>query len=113
MTAVWFRRSAVIDRRYRNLAVRILGRKETALLRGHVAPDVIERIARDLFEERFASDLERIEIRGGELGLIVEHFFEMRDVPVGIDGIAVEPAAQMIMHSAGRHLAQSEKIHLQ
>src|SRR5712671_2197171 len=86
--------SAVIDRRYRNLAVRIFGGKESAFLRGHVAADVIERIARDLFEDRLAVDLERIEIGGGELGLIVEHFFEMRDVPVSIDGVAVEPAAQ-------------------
>ena len=44
-------------------AVRVLRGKESAFLRGHIAPDVIESIPRDFFEERFACDLKRFEIR--------------------------------------------------
>src|SRR4051812_39369105 len=37
----------------------------------------------------------------------------MRDVPVGVDRIAVETAAEMVVHSAGCHFAEGEQVHLQ
>ena len=45
----------VTDRDYRNFTVGIFGGEESAVLRRHVAPDVIENIARDFFEERLAA----------------------------------------------------------
>src|SRR5664279_1650450 len=106
-------RSTVIDRRYRNLAVGILGGEKSAFLRGHVAADVIENIPGDRLEKRIARDLKRFEIRDGQLRLVIEHFFEMWDMPEAIHGVAVKAAAQMIVYSSGRHLAECEKIHFE
>src|SRR6266480_5867213 len=104
MTAVLIPvRSAVMDRRYRNFAVGIFGGKKAAVLRGHVAADVIENVTGDGFEERVARNLKRFQISDGQLRLVVEHFFEMRNVPIGVDGIAMETAADVIVHSTGSH----------
>src|SRR6266446_4133315 len=97
--------------RDRNWAVGILGGKESALLRSHVAGDIIENVSGNGFEFRIARDLKRIEIGNGELGLIVEHFLEMRHVPVAIDRVAVKTAAEMVVHPAGGHFTEGENIH--
>jgi hypothetical protein len=57
--------------------------------------------------------LESFEIGDGKLRLVVEHFFEMRHVPVAIDRITVEAAAQMVVHATRRHFAEREEIHLE
>ena len=61
------------------------------------------------FEFRFARDLKSVEIGDRQLRLVVEHFFEMRHVPEGIDRVAMKPAAEMIVHSARRHFAQRDQ----
>ena len=43
------------------------------------------RVTGDGFEERVARNLKRFQISDGQLRLVVEHFFEMRHVPVTID----------------------------
>ena len=106
--ALFFVAVAGIDDPGSNDTVGILRGEKASFIRRHIATDVIERIARDFFEERLARDLERFEIRHRQLRLVVEHFFEMRNVPVTVDRIAVEPAAKMIMHAARRHFAESE-----
>src|SRR4030095_13067456 len=87
---------AVIDRRYRNWAVRIFGRIESALWRSHVAPDVIKNVTRGCCEFRIASDLKSVEISARQLRLVVKHFLEMRHVPVGIDRIPMKSTANVI-----------------
>src|SRR5438874_5629370 len=108
-----FRFTAVIDRRYSNRAVRILGRIESTLGRSHVAPDVIKNIARGRGELRIVCYLKSVEISAGQLRLVVKHFLEMRHVPVGIDRIPVKSTTDMIAHSAGRHLSQCQQSHFQ
>ena len=72
--------SAIMTRRYR-IRYRRPRPRRSRLLRGHVAMDVIEDIARDCFEEWIARDLKRVEISVSELRLVVKHFLEMRHVP--------------------------------
>ena len=62
---------------------------------------------------RIARDLKRIEIGDGELRLIVEHFLEMRHVPITIDRVAMKTATEMIVHPAGSHFAQREQRHFE
>ena len=93
--------------------VRILGGVESALRGGHVAPHVVEDIARDTFVKRIARDLECVEIGARKLRLVVEHFFEVRDVPETVNRVAVETAAEMVVHSAVGHFAQREKAHVE
>ena len=92
-------------------AIGIFGGVETALGIGEIAEDVVENIAGDIFFGGVVSDLEGVEVGASELGLIVEHFFEVGDVPEAVDGIAVEAAAQMIMDATGGHLAEGKNGH--
>src|SRR6476659_7782904 len=57
--------------------VGIFGGKKATALRRHVATNVIKSVARDAFEERVARNLKCLEISGGELCLVVEHFLEV------------------------------------
>ena len=75
--------------------------------------DVVEYVSRDFFEERLACDLKRFEVSDRQLRLVIKHFFEMRHVPEGIHRVPVKAAAQVIVHSAGRHFAERKEIHLE
>ena len=96
-----------------NWAIGIFCREKSAFLGGHIAGDVVEDIARDRFVLSILCDLKSLEIGGGELCLIVEHFFEMRHVPVTINRVTMKTAADMVVHTAGRHFAQRKQIHFQ
>ncbi len=48
----------------------------------------------------------------GELGVVVEHFLEVRDVPVSVRRVAREPAAQMIVDAALGHFFQGVENHV-
>src|SRR5439155_4363449 len=94
-------------------AVGIFGGKKSAFLRGHVAADVIENVAGDCFILPISRDLVSVEIRDGELRLVIKHFFKVRHVPVTIDGVAVKATADVIVHAAGGHFAQGESRHFE
>ena len=94
-------------------AVGILGRIEPARRVGHVAQHVGERVLGDVEEERLACRLPRLEIRQRQLGLVVEHLLEMRHAPLGVDRVAVKPAADVIAHAAERHRPQRLGRHQQ
>src|SRR5437868_7888540 len=104
---------AVSDRRYRNRAVCIFGRIESAFRRSHVAPDVIKNVTRGRGEFRIASYLKSVEIRARQLRLVVKHFLEMWHMPVRVDGIAMKSTANVIVYSTGRHLSQCQQDHFQ
>ena len=55
--------------------------------------------------------MEGVHIRAGELRLIVEHLLEVRDVPEGVHRVAVEAAADVVMHSARGHFPEGEQGH--
>src|SRR5205085_468030 len=101
-----FRLMAVIDRRYRNRAVRILSRIESALRRSHIALDIIKNVARGCCEFRLACDLKRVEISARQLRLVVKHFLEMLHVPVRVDRISMKSTADVIVHSTSRLLSR-------
>src|SRR5438128_805011 len=94
-------------------AIGIFSRKKSAFLACQVASDVIENVPCDGFIPSIVRDLKGVEISGGELRLIVEHFLEVRHVLVTIDRVAMKTAAEMIVHSAGGHFAQSEQSHFE
>jgi len=41
--------------------------------------------------------------------LVVEHFFEMRDEPDVIDGVAVEAATELVVDTGGLHFIAGEE----
>ena len=60
-----------------------------------------------------AGDLERLQIGDGELALVVEHLLEVRDEPALVDRVAMEAAAELIVHAALGHLAQGQQHHVE
>ena len=93
--------------------IRVLGRVEPALWALHFAHDVVQHVFRDVAEEILAAGLIRFEIQPRQQRVVVQHLLEVRHEPARVDRIAVEPAAQMVVHAALRHLAQRKGGHVQ
>src|SRR5882724_7099923 len=96
-----------------NGAISIFGREKAAFLRCHVASDIIKNVARNCFVLRVSSYLEGVKVSDRKLCLIVEHFLEVRHVPVTIDRVTMKTAADVIMHSPRGHFAQRKQSHLE
>ncbi len=69
----------------------------------HFTFDKINYFNNNLLEERIACDLPGMEVSPRELGIIVEHFLEMRNSPKIVGTVTREAAADRIVHSAARH----------
>ena len=94
-------------------AVGVGGGVEAALGIPHVAQQVVERLLGDAPEPRLAGHLEGLEIEPGQLSVVVEHFLEMRHEPVGIDRVAVEAAADLVVQATLCHAPAGEEHRVQ
>ncbi len=72
----------------------------------------MQRIFGDRREEVVPRRLGGLEVSEHELRLVVEHLLEVRHAPLGIDGVAMEAAADLIAHPAQRHRPQRFSGHL-
>ena len=54
-----------------------------------------------------------MEVRGHEQRVVVEHLLEVRDEPAVVDRVAVEAAADEVVHAAGGHSVQRPLGHLE
>ena len=79
---------------------------------GHVAQDILDDVARHVGVFLFATDQERVEVKIHQLGVVIEHLFEMRDEPLGIDRIAGKAATELVIHPARRHFVARVEHHL-
>jgi hypothetical protein len=68
-----------------------------------VAQDIPDRLLHDAPISRLARHEVRVEVRAGEESLVVEHLLEVGDEPVGVGRVTMEPAADLVVHSAGGH----------
>ena len=89
----------------------ILCGEKTSLRMGHVPQHVIESLASDVREKFVMRELPSLDKRDRELGLIIEHFLEMRDMPELINRIPVKASSEMITHASRSHPAQGEECH--
>jgi hypothetical protein len=89
-----------------DLAVGVLGGVKTAFRVGQITEDVVEDVAGQPAVAFVAGRPAGFEEVHRDLGLIIQHFFEMRHEPASIDRVAVEASADMVMHAAARHGAQ-------
>ncbi len=94
-------------------AVGVLSGIEAALRVGHFAQHIIEGFLGNAAVEGPAGKLPSVEIEAGEQGVVVEHFLEMRHQPVGIGGVAVKAAANLVVHSPVSHFFQGQLDHFQ
>ena len=54
-------------------------------------------------EEWISGDLPGVQIDSGKLGIIVEHFFKMGDMPFIIGGISGKTTTDHIVHTTASH----------
>ena len=85
------------------LTIGVFGRVEGSFRGGHVPQHVAEDIFCCFCKQRLFGNLIGLQVSGSDYGLIVEHFFKMRQKPFGIGGIAVKTKADMIPDAAQAH----------
>ena len=95
------------------LGVRVPGRVESAVRRQHVAQHPVRGAVGRLPEQRLARRLGRQRIRGQQGAVVVEHLFEVRYLPVAVDRVAAETAADVIEDAAMGHARQGQRGHEQ
>ena len=94
------------------LAVGVQRGGEAALGLAQLAQRPVERLGADPLEQRLAGDLEAVQVRAGEQGVVVEHLLEVRHDPGGVDGVAREAAADLVVDAPGGHRPQRVQRHL-
>ncbi len=85
------------------LAVRVERRGEAALRGAQVGDQEVAGLLRDPPPERMAGGPPPMEVRPGEQRVVVQHLLEVRDDPVGVDGVPGEAAGQLVVDPAARH----------
>ena len=73
-----------------------------------LAHHVVERLLRDDAVPLLAGEQPRVEVRRDEERVVVEHLLEVRHEPLRVDRVAVEAAADEVVHPAGRHPVERE-----
>ena len=85
------------------LGVGVQGRGERALGGAEVAEHEGGCLQRDPAREGRSCGAVQVRVDPQQLGVVVEHLLEVRDHPVGVDGVAREAAAELVVHPAARH----------
>ena len=93
------------------VGVRVLGRGEPPARDGQLAEDVLDRLLDDAAIARRARDHPGVEVRRDEDGVVVQHLLEVRDEPAVVDGVAVEAAADDVVHASRRHAVERRARH--
>src|SRR5207244_1511264 len=86
-------------------------RSSRALLGGHLPPHVLRRLLHGLLPQRarLQPRLVRLGVERQQLRVVVEHLLEVRHQPPLVHRVPVEPAAQLVVHTAARHPLQRER----
>ena len=91
--------------------VRVLRRREAALRQAQLAEHVVERLLDDAAVALLAGDGPAVQVRGREERVVVEHLLEVGDEPELVHGVAVEAAADEVVHPARRHPVEGRARH--
>ena len=92
--------------------VGVEGRVERALGRREVAQHEVEGLGDHAEIVVAPAVLPRVQIGPGQQGLVGEHLLEVGDEPVGVGGVAAEPADEMVVDAAGRHGVERAQGHV-
>ena len=90
------------------VGVGVLRRGEAAARQAQLAHHVVERLLRHVAVPLLAGEQPRVEVRRDEERVVVEHLLEVRHEPLRVDRVAVEAAADEVVHPAGRHPVERE-----
>ena len=68
---------------------------------------------RDPAAERVAGQPPPVQVGPGQQTIVVQHLFEVRHHPGGVDAVAREAAVELVVHPAARHRPAGGRRHLQ
>ena len=83
-----------------------------AAVERELAQHVLDRLLGDLPVALLAEHEPAVQVGDRELGVVVEHLLEVRHEPAPVDRIAVEAAADEVVHAAGGHRVERLLGHL-
>ena len=86
---------------------------EGALGRAHVAQHPRHDPSRRVREYDLAGRAPGIRIKREKRRVVVEHLFEVRDRPFGIDAVAAETAAELVVDAPGGHALERRRDNLE
>ena len=92
--------------------VRVLGAGDAAARLPQVTQHVLDGLGDDLAPAWLLQRRRRVGVHPHEQRLVVEHLLEVRHEPLPVDGVAGEPAADVVVHPAGRHRVEGDGDHL-
>ena len=102
-----------VEAAFVSLRIGIQGRVEAAPRLLHVAAKPVCGLSCDAEEKRIRGRKRRLRRDREQLSVVVKHFLEMRDHPVGVDRIPAEPAAELIVDPALGHARERERRHVE
>ena len=88
------------------LGIGVGGRVERAFGRGHLAQHVVQGLAQHPGEVGPAGHLPGLGVGHRQQGVVVQHLLEVGDQPALVGRVAVEAAADLVVHAPGGHLLQ-------
>ena len=86
---------------------------ERAARRAHLGQQPVGGACRHLRVQRLAGGTGRLGIDAQQRGVVVQHFFKVRDSPFSVDAVAVKAAAQLVEQTALGHARQRQRRHVQ
>ena len=90
------------------IAVGVEARKECAVLRAHLARQPADDAVRDLRVARITGHSREVGVERNERPVVVEHLFEMRNRPLGVDAVPAEASTELIVDAAVGHALEGE-----
>ena len=88
------------------LRLGVEGREVRAPIGGHLPPDVSQDPLGHAAPALVPGGRPGAGVEAQHLGLVVEHLLEVGDTPAGVGGVAVEPAADVVVYPAPGHRLQ-------
>ncbi len=88
------------------LGVGVLGGEEAAGRVAKVAEHVGDGLLDDAAVPNLTGCLPGVQVRADEQRLVVQHLLEVRDEPLRVDGVPVEPAADVVVDPATGHAVE-------
>ena len=95
------------------VGVGVLCRGEPALGQPELAQDVVQGLLGHPAVALLAGHDPGAQVGGREQRVVVEHLLEVGDEPPRVHGVAVEPAAEEVVHPARRHPVEGQPHHAQ
>jgi hypothetical protein len=96
-----------------SLGVGVEGRGEATFRGREVAQQEAGRLVGDPPRPRLAGGPPQVQVDPQQQRVVVEHLLEVRHHPVGVDGVAREPAGELVVDAAAGHRLERAASHAQ